>query len=54
MINSKDYQTKHIEVAPEKRMIRQIKGKLDTLQNDKEKIIKIAEMVNVPNILGQK
>jgi len=32
-------------------MIRQIKDRLDKSKDDKELIIKVAKMVNVPNII---
>lgn len=52
MITQTNYTTKHLgSLPPEKKMIRQIKDKLDK-SKDKELIIKIAKITNVPNILG--
>jgi sugar-specific transcriptional regulator TrmB len=52
MINQNEYQTKQFNpLPPEKKMIRQIKDRLDKSKDDKELIIKVAKMVNVPNII---
>jgi hypothetical protein len=45
----KSYETK--QVTPEVKMIRQIKYKLDKSKDDKQLIQKVAEIVNVPNII---
>jgi hypothetical protein len=47
----KQYETK--QVTPEVKMIRQIKYKLDKSKDDKQLIQKVAEIVNVPNIMNK-